>query len=57
MRRSATASAALKRAFGRSSMPMRTYLALLEELDRRRRHNLLAAYRPYERQAEFHAAG
>ncbi|WP_245525307.1 terminase large subunit domain-containing protein, partial [Mesorhizobium sp. M8A.F.Ca.ET.213.01.1.1] len=33
------------------------YLALLEELDRRRRHNLLAAYKPYERQAEFHAAG
>src|SRR4029079_3433428 len=33
------------------------YLALLAELDRRRRSNLLAAYRPYQRQAEFHAAG
>ncbi|OHV89540.1 terminase [Mesorhizobium sp. ORS 3428] len=56
MRRSAAASAASKRSSGRSSM-MRTYLALLEELDRRSRRNQLAAYAPYERQAEFHAAG
>ncbi|TIM25728.1 MAG: terminase, partial [Mesorhizobium sp.] len=33
------------------------YLSLLRELDRRRRTNQLAAYRPYPRQAEFHAAG
>ncbi|WP_292191550.1 terminase family protein, partial [Mesorhizobium sp.] len=33
------------------------YLALLAELDRRHRTNLLAAYKPYQRQAEFHAAG
>ncbi|CAH2395938.1 hypothetical protein MES5069_1270024 [Mesorhizobium escarrei] len=33
------------------------YLSLLRELDRRRRANQLAAYRPYPRQAEFHAAG
>ncbi|WP_246676398.1 terminase family protein [Mesorhizobium sp. B1-1-5] len=36
---------------------MQTYLALLEEMDRRRRRNLLAAYAPYKQQAEFHAAG
>ena len=36
---------------------MRAYLALLEEVEKRRRNNLLAAYRPYARQAEFHAAG
>lgn len=36
---------------------MRAYLALLGEVERRSRHNLLAAYRPYARQAEFHAAG
>ncbi|ESY86301.1 terminase [Mesorhizobium sp. LNHC220B00] len=32
-------------------------MTLLAELDRRRRSNLLAAYMPYQRQAEFHAAG
>ncbi|TIS74463.1 MAG: terminase, partial [Mesorhizobium sp.] len=56
MRRSAAASAASKRGCGRSSM-IATYLALLEEMDRRRQRNLLAAYRPYQRQSEFHAAG
>lgn len=30
---------------------------LLAELDRRRRTNLLATYRPYAKQVEFHAAG
>jgi len=32
-------------------------LALLEEQDRRRRNNRLRNYRPYAKQAEFHAAG
>lgn len=32
-------------------------LALLEERERRRRSNLLATYKPYPKQAEFHAAG
>ncbi|UCI06283.1 terminase large subunit domain-containing protein [Mesorhizobium sp. B1-1-8] len=41
----------------RASKEMRAYLALLGEVERRSRHNLLAAYRPYARQAEFHAAG
>lgn len=36
---------------------MKEYLALLSELDRRRRTNRLLAYRPYKKQAEFHAAG
>ena len=36
---------------------MRAYLVLLEELERRRRGNSLAAYAPYKRQADFHAAG
>ncbi len=31
--------------------------ALMAELDRRRRTNLLAAYRPYSKQRDFHAAG
>lgn len=30
---------------------------LMEELDRRRRTNLLAKYRPYKKQIEFHKAG
>lgn len=52
MRRSATASAASKPCSNRSSkralIPARTeYLALLAELDRRRRANQLASYRPY----------
>ncbi|TIT05227.1 MAG: terminase, partial [Mesorhizobium sp.] len=55
MSRSAPASAPSKRSSGRSSGTQ--YLALLTELERRRRANLLAAYRPYPRQAEFHAAG
>ncbi|TPI14104.1 terminase [Mesorhizobium sp. B4-1-3] len=57
MRRSAAASAASKRASGPSSTAMQTYLALLKELDRRTRRNRLAAYTPYDRQADFHAAG
>lgn len=36
---------------------MREYLALLSELDRRRRTNRLQRYKPYRKQAEFHAAG
>ena len=39
------------------SLPMKEYLALLSELDRRRRTNRLQAYKPYRKQAEFHAAG
>lgn len=31
--------------------------ALLAELDRRRRTNLLSGYKPYSKQKEFHAAG
>ncbi|TIT57385.1 MAG: terminase, partial [Mesorhizobium sp.] len=55
MRRSAPASAPSKRSSGRSLGT--EYLALLTELERRRRANHLAAYRPYPRQAQFHAAG
>ncbi|UVK37654.1 terminase family protein [Mesorhizobium sp. AR10] len=61
MTRSASASAASKPSSGRSSAAQasaqKEYLSLLAELDRRRRTNQLAAYRPYVRQAEFHAAG
>lgn len=35
----------------------RQALALSRELERRRRRNRLAAYRPYTKQREFHAAG
>ena len=31
--------------------------ALLTELERRRRTNRLAAYKPYKKQHEFHASG
>jgi phage terminase large subunit-like protein len=62
MKRSAAVSAASKPSSNRSSksppITAKTeYLALLAELDRRRRSNQLAAYKPYFRQAEFHAAG
>lgn len=60
MTRSAAASAASKPSSGRLATSLkasRHYLALLQELDRRRRTNQLAAYRPYPRQAQFHAAG
>lgn len=36
---------------------MKEYLQLLSELDRRRRTNKLQNYKPYRKQAEFHAAG
>ena len=36
---------------------LREKVTLLAELDRRRRINLLARYRPYAKQVEFHAAG
>nr|WP_245274453.1 terminase family protein [Mesorhizobium sp. L2C066B000] len=51
---------ASKPSSGRLATSLKTrrhYLALLQELDRRRRTNQLAAYRPYPRQAQFHAAG
>ncbi|TIM88683.1 MAG: terminase, partial [Mesorhizobium sp.] len=60
MTKSGSASAASKPSSGRSSRALaakKEYLSLLRELDRRRRTNQLAAYRPYLRQAEFHAAG
>ncbi|TIY02638.1 MAG: terminase, partial [Mesorhizobium sp.] len=69
MTKSGSASAASKPSSGRSSKSRasqqashsraarKEYLSLLAELDRRRRTNQLAAYRPYPRQAEFHAAG
>ncbi|RUV32186.1 MAG: terminase [Mesorhizobium sp.] len=60
MTKSGSASAASKPSSGRSSRALaakKEYLSLLAELDRRRRTNQLAAYRPYLRQAEFHAAG
>ncbi|RNJ47362.1 terminase [Mesorhizobium erdmanii] len=62
MKRSAAVSVASKPSSGHSSknppISAKTeYLALLAELDRRRRSNQLAAYKPYRRQAEFHAAG
>ncbi|WP_164924271.1 terminase large subunit domain-containing protein [Sinorhizobium fredii] len=41
---------------GLSSM-LKEQAALLAELDRRRRTNLLAHYRPYSKQVEFHNAG
>ena len=55
MTRSAPASLPSKQSSGRSSR--REYLALLQEMERRRRANQLASYEPYFRQAEFHAAG
>ncbi|MGZ2438196.1 terminase large subunit domain-containing protein [Sinorhizobium medicae] len=36
---------------------LREHVVLMEELDRRRRTNLLAKYRPYTKQIEFHKAG
>jgi phage terminase large subunit-like protein len=36
---------------------VKEYLALLSEVDRRQRTNKLAAYRPYSKQSQFHAAG
>ncbi|POH35742.1 MULTISPECIES: terminase large subunit domain-containing protein [Sinorhizobium] len=41
---------------GLSSM-LKEQAALLAELDRRRRTNLLSGYKPYSKQKEFHAAG
>lgn len=39
------------------SLLLREHVVLMEELDRRRRTNLLAKYRPYTKQIEFHKAG